>query len=176
VRHLLEGHVHRADVELARGLVLGEVERVLDQVVVAPAADHAAERLLGARGRVQLGPGRVVRAGPAVHGHRLLARRVRERVRVRDQVEEVVGVQVRDDDGVHVDVVDPLAQLAEHAVAAVEQHRRLPLLKQIPRTGAPGVLPGGRLAQDRQSHIATLSGLGRRAESVGAYAFGCGNA
>ena len=43
---------------------------------------------------------RVVGAGPAVHRHGLLARRVGERVGVRDQVEEVVGVQVRDDDSV----------------------------------------------------------------------------
>ena len=53
--------------------------------------------------------------------HGLLSRRVRERIAERDQVEEVVGVQMADQDGVDVDVVTEASQLREHAVAAVEQ-------------------------------------------------------
>ena len=62
--------------------------------------------------------------GPGVDRDGLLPRRVGQRVGVRDEVEEVVGVEVGDDDRVDLGVVDPLAQLAEHAVAAVEQDRR----------------------------------------------------
>ena len=92
---------------------------------------------------VEGGAGWAVRARPAIHGNRLLARRVGERVGVRDEVEEVVGVQVGDHDGVHVHVVDPLAQLGEDPVAAVHQDGGVVLFDQVARAGAAGVLPGG---------------------------------
>ena len=95
--------------------------------------DDAPERVAAAGRHVQLGPRGVVGAGPAVDRHRLLARRVGERVGVRHEVEEVVGVEVRDDDGVDVDVVDPLAQLPEHAVAAVDDDRAAVFLDEVAR-------------------------------------------
>ena len=78
-------------------------------------------------------------------------RGVGERVGVGDQVEEVVGVEVRDRDRVDLHVVDPLAQLAEHAVAAVEQQPRAALLDQVAAASAAGVLPGRRLPQHGDS-------------------------
>jgi hypothetical protein len=101
---------------------------------------------------VQDRPRRVVGARPAVDRDRLLARRVHERVRVRDEVEDVVGVQVRDDDRVDVDVVHELAQLREHAVAAVEQQDRVLLLDEVSAARAAGVRVGRRLPEDRQAH------------------------
>ena len=152
VRHRLEGDPDRADVELLGGVVLPEVEGVLDQVVVAPGADHAPERVARAGRGVQHRPRRVVGARPGVHRHGLLARRVGQRVRVRDEVQEVVRVQMRDHDGVHVHVVHLLAELREHAVAAVEQHARAVVFHQIARACPSRVLPGRRLAQHREPH------------------------
>ena len=68
-------------------------------------ADDAAEDLGRADRRVQLRARRIVGARPAGDRHRLLARRVGERVAEGDEVEEVVGVQVGDQHGVDVDVV-----------------------------------------------------------------------
>ena len=101
-------------------VVLAQVERALDQVLAAPRPDDAAERVARAGRRVQRGR----RASVPASGdrHRLLARRVGQRVGERDEVEEVVGVQVGEDHRVDVDVVDEAAQLGEHPVAAVEQH------------------------------------------------------
>ena len=90
----------------------------------SPGADDPAERLARARRRVQPRPAGVG-ARPAARD-RLLAGRVGQRVGERDEIEEVVGVQVRDHDGVDVDVVDEAAQLGEHAVAAVEQQAEPP--------------------------------------------------
>ena len=59
-------------------------------------------------------------------------------------------------DRVEVDVVDPLAQLAEDAVAAVEQDVGLARLDQIAAAGAPGVLPRRRLAEHRDSQAGSL--------------------
>ena len=95
-------------------------KRLLDQFLVAPGADHGPERLPRARGDDQPWARRVVGARVAGDRHRLLARGQQERVGVRDQVDEVVGVDMRDHDRVDVGVVDRLAQLPEHAAAAVE--------------------------------------------------------
>ena len=96
-------------------------------------------------GRVQLGPRRLVGARPAVDRRRLLARRVGERVGERNEVEEVVRVQVRDHDRVDLRVVAEAAQLREHAVAAIEQDRGAVLFEQVPAAGTVRVLPGRRL-------------------------------
>jgi hypothetical protein len=152
VRHRLEAHSHRADLELALLVVLPQVEGILDQVVVAPGTHHAAERVTCPRRRVQHRARRRIGAGPPVHRHRLLARRVSKRVRERDQVEEVVRVEVGDHHRVHVHVVDPLAQLAEHAVPAVDHDRGAVFLEQVARAGAAGVLPRRGLAEDGQPH------------------------
>ena len=121
-----------------------------------PRADDAAEDVARARRARGARARRAVGARPAVDRHRLLARRVGQRVGVRDEVEEVVGVQVRDDDRVDVDVVAEAAQLGEHAVAAVEQQRRVALLDEVAAAGAVGVLPGRRLAQDRDPQPESL--------------------
>jgi hypothetical protein len=55
VRHLVEADLQRADLEPVGGVVLAQVERVLDQVLVAPRADDAAERLARAAGRSSRG-------------------------------------------------------------------------------------------------------------------------
>lgn len=62
-------------------------------------------------------------------------------------------MQVGDQDRVDLGVVQVLAELSEHAVAAVEQHVGLARLDQEAAAGAPGVLPGGRLAQDCESQL-----------------------
>jgi hypothetical protein len=59
----------------------------------------------------------------------------------------VVGVEVGDDHRIDLGVVDPLAELAEDSVAAVEQHLRLVGLDQIAAASSAGVLPGRRFAQ-----------------------------
>ena len=71
-------------------------------------------------------------------------------------------MQVRDHDGVHVHVVDALAQLREHAVAAVHQDHGVVLLDQVAGAGAAGVLPGRRLAEHGEPHERTLTGALRR--------------
>jgi acetaldehyde dehydrogenase (acetylating) len=85
----------------------------------------------------------VLGAGPAVDRHGLLAGRVGQPVGVGDEVEEVVGVHVRHDDGIDVDVVAEAAQLGEHAVAAVQQQAGVLLLDEVPAARSPGVLPRG---------------------------------
>ena len=72
-------------------------------------------------------------------------RAVAQARRVRDEVEDVVGVQVADHDRVDVRVVDVAAQLGEHAGAAVEQHGRCagPACDEVAGAGAVGVLPRG---------------------------------
>ena len=50
-----------------------------------------------------------------------------ERVAEGHQIESVVSVEVGDRDRLHVAVIDPLTQLAEDTVAAVDQ-RRAPLV------------------------------------------------
>src|SRR3712207_8036068 len=59
-------------------------------------SDDAPEQLPRAGGRVQHGAGGAVGPGPAVDRHGLLPGRVREGVRVGNEVQEVVGVEVRD--------------------------------------------------------------------------------
>ena len=81
-------------------------------------------------------------ARPAADRDRLLAWRVAERIAERDEIEEVIGVQVADQNGIHVDVVTNAPQLGEHAVAAIEQERAIPLLHQIAAASPAGVLPG----------------------------------
>ncbi len=141
MRHGLEAQRQRAGVQNLAGVVFAQAERVLDQVLVAPGADDATEAVTGAGRGMQLRAGGMRGAGPAVDGHGLLARRVGERVGERDEVEEVIGVQVRDDDRVDVHVVDEPAQLREDAVAAVEQQAEALFLDQISGAGAVDVLP-----------------------------------
>ena len=152
VGHRLESDPNGADLELACAVVLAQVERLFDQILVAPRADHPPKGGRRPRRDVQLGARRVVGSGPAVDGHGLLSRRVGERIGEGHEIEEVVGVQVRDHHGVHVHVVHPLPQLSEDPVAAVDQHGDPGLLDQVAGTGTAGVLPGRRLAQDRQPH------------------------
>ena len=116
------------------------------------APDHAAEGVARAARRVEHRPRRRVGARPGVDGHGLLARRVGQRVRVRDEIEEVVGVQVRDDDRVDVDVVDVAAQLREDPVAAVEHELRAVRLDEVPAARPARVLPRRRLAEDGDPH------------------------
>ena len=122
-------------------VVLAQLERVLDQAVAAPGADDATEALAGAGRRVESGPALGARAW-----------RVGERVGERHEVEEVVRVQVRDHDRVDRGVVGELAQLREHAVAAVQEQAEALVLDEVPRAGAAGVLPGGRFTEDRDPH------------------------
>jgi hypothetical protein len=65
-------------------------------------------------------------------------------------------VEVGEDHGVELDVVESLAQLPEDAVPAVQQDVRLPSLDQIAAAGPPGVLPRGRLAEHRDSQEVSL--------------------
>ena len=153
VRHLAEAGPQRPDLHGRAGVVLLEGEGVLDQVLVPPGSDHSAEAVTCPARRDQPGAGRVVGPRPPGHGHRLLAGRVRERVRVGDQVQDVVGVQVRDQGGVEVHVVQVLAELREHAVAAVEQQTGVAILDQVAAAGASGILPRRRLPQHGDPHV-----------------------
>jgi len=130
VRDLGEADTHVADLERVADAVLGQGERALDEVLAAPRATDAAERLAGARRRIERGAGRA------------LARAVGQRVGPRHEVEEVIGVQVADDDGVDRRVVDLGAQLREDAVAAIEQQTGVVLLDEIAGAGTARVLPG----------------------------------
>ena len=78
-------------------VVLLELEGVLDQILVAPAADHPPEDSRAPGGAIRARSRGAVGAGPRRHGNRLLARGVGERVGVGDEVEDVVGVQVADE-------------------------------------------------------------------------------
>src|SRR5205823_3518779 len=89
VRYGLEAEPQRADLRGVGRRVLLEGERVLDQLLGPPRSGDPAERLTRPAGRDQARMGRAVGAGPAVDGYRLLAGRVGERVRERDEVEEV---------------------------------------------------------------------------------------
>ena len=65
-------------------------------VLAAPAADDPPKEVLGADGRVQLRARRLLGPRPPRHRHGLLARRVAQRIAVRDEVEDMVGVEVAD--------------------------------------------------------------------------------
>jgi len=142
VRDLAEADRERTDLKLVGDGVFRQREGVLDQVRVAPAADELTEHRPCAAGRAQARASRVAGPRPPGDGNRLLARGIRERVTERDEVEDVVGVQVADQDGVDVDVVTEAPQLREHPVAAVEQQREVPVLHQVAAAGATRVLPG----------------------------------
>ncbi len=77
---------------------------------------------------------------------------VGQRVGEGDEVEEVVGVQVADDQRVHFRVREALAQLGEHAVAAVQEERSPALVHEVAAARAAGVGPGRRFAQDGDAH------------------------
>ena len=154
-------------ISTGRPLVLLDPEGALDQVVVAPGAHDPPEGLDGAGRRDQPRAGGVVGPLPGVHRDRLLLGRVDQRVGEGDEVEEVIGVEVGEDHRVDLGVVDPLAELPEDAVAAVEQDLRLVGLDQVAAAGAAGVLPGRRLAehgdfQGKQPHgpAGTVTGFG----------------
>ena len=138
--HGLEADRQRAGVQRLRRVVLADREGGLDQVVVAPGADDLAPALDRARRRVQ-------------HRRRLaVPRPVGQRVGVGDEVDEVIRVQVADHDHVDGVVVHHRAQLREHAAAAVQQQAQAVLLDEVAGTGAVGILPTGRLAEDREPH------------------------
>jgi hypothetical protein len=103
------------------------MEGALDELLVAPAGHQLTEHVARAHRRVRLRPGRAARSRPASNRHRLLAGGVRERAAERAEIEEVVGVQVTDQHRVDIDVLHVIAELGEHAVAAVEQQREVPL-------------------------------------------------
>ena len=99
------------------------------------------ERVGGAGGRDQPRAGGGVGAGVPGDRDGLLARRVDQRRRVGHEVEDVVGVQVRDDDRVDLPVLAVAAQLAEHAAAAVEQHACAVRLDEVAAARPSRVLP-----------------------------------
>ena len=155
VRDLDEARGERADLDGRAAVVLLDRERLLDQLLVTPGADHGAEGLPRARRHDQPRPRRIVGAGVAGHGDRLLARGQQQRVGVGDEIDEVVGVHMRDHHRVDLGVVDVFAQLPEHPATAVEEDRRLLLGDQIPAAGSARVLPCRRLAEHRDPHLAS---------------------
>ena len=152
VRHLLESGPQGSNLHRGFRVVLLDRKGVCDQVLAAPRARQPAEALGGARGRNQPGAGGIVGPGVSADRDGLLARRVGERIRVRNEVEDVIGVEVRDEDRVDVDVVDVLAELREDAVAAIEQELGLAVGDQVPAACAPGVLPRRGLPQHGDPH------------------------
>ena len=158
VRHRVEADAQRADLELVLLVVLGHLEGVLDVVLEHPAAAaDPAHRRAPARGHVQARARGAVGARPAVDRDRLLARRVGQPRGERDEVEDVVGVQVADHHGVDARVVAEAPQLGEDAVAAVQQQARVALLDEVAAAGPVGVLPGGGFAQNRDAQRACSS-------------------
>src|SRR5205085_3286009 len=135
-----EADPERPGLEVVPRLVLLERESALDQVLVAPGAHDLAKHLGGAWWGVQRGTGRLAGPGPARDGDGLLAGRVCERVAKGDQIEEVIGVQVTQEDRIDIDVVDVTTKLGEHPVAAVEHERVAVLLDQVAAAGAVGIL------------------------------------
>ena len=125
VRHRLEARSSAAPIR-STSLVAysSQVEGLLDQAPRRPT-----RRPRG--GTTAPRPGGRVEVRPARRTP-LLARRVGERVGVRDEVEEVVGVQVGDERPRRRRVVGEAAQLPEHAVAAVDQQRG----RRRPRRGS----------------------------------------
>ena len=101
---------------------------------------HAREGLQGAGRRDQ-----PRRRGP-------FARPVAQAGREGHEIEDVIGVQVRDHDRVDRGVVRMAAQLGEHPRPAVEQHDLAATLDEVAGAGAVGVLPGGGLPEDRDAH------------------------
>ena len=148
----------------------GSYSRIANAFSIRSSLPHAPttrrKSVGGARRHVQLGAGRVVGARPAADRHGLLARRVGQRVGERDEVEEVVGVQVRDDDRVDVDVVDEAPQLGEDAVAAVEQQVEAVLLDEVAAAGTIRVLPGRRLAEHGDAHVCEALPLSELADET----------
>ena len=100
------GTLNGPSVSSSGAVVLVQLERALDQLLVAPAVDTICRNSSPAPiGAYSSRPRRRVGPGPAGDRNRLLARRVGERVAERHEVEEVVGVEVADQDRVDVDVV-----------------------------------------------------------------------
>src|SRR5829696_2105866 len=146
-----------SDLDPVARLVLLDPEGALDQVVVAPGPDDLPEGLLRSRRRDQPRPGGLIGPLPDVHRDRLLLRRVDQRVGVRDEVEEVIRVQVGDEDAVDLGVVDALPELAEDAVPAIEQDLRRVRLEEVSTASPPGVLPGRTLAEHGELHDRPMS-------------------
>ena len=142
MRHLAQAHPEGTNLELVGTVVFVQLERVLDELLVPPAADDPAETIRGAGRCPQLRAGGIERPGPAGDRHGLLARRVGERVAERDEVEDVVGVQVADQHRVDVHVIAEAPELREHPVAAIEQQHEVVLLHQVSAAGPADVLPG----------------------------------
>jgi len=96
VGNLVEADRERANLQLIGCVVLVDVERLLDQVIVSPATHHRAKNLPRADRREQLRARGIARARPPRDRNRLLTGGIAERVAERNEVEEVVGVQVAD--------------------------------------------------------------------------------
>ena len=112
VGHLVEGEPERPDLGRRRRLVLLELERRSRSAPRCRRRRRSGGRSRARRAARSAAAARDCRCPARRHRHGLLARRVGERVGVRDEVEEVVGVQVREHHRVDVHVVDELAQLA----------------------------------------------------------------
>ena len=91
--------------------------------------------------------GAISRGGAAA-----LARPVAQPGGERHEIEDVIGVQVRDHDRVDRGVVHVPAQLGEHPRPAVEQHDLAATLDEVAGAGAVGVLPGGGLPENGDAH------------------------
>jgi hypothetical protein len=61
-------------------------------------------------------------------------------------------VQMADQDRVDVDVIAHAPKLREHAVAAVEQQREIPLLDEITAARTTGITPGWGLSEHGNLH------------------------
>src|SRR4051812_43876655 len=141
VRDLVERERERPNRRLVALAVLAQVEGVVDEVLRPPRAGDPPEHVPRAGRRDEPRAGRLVGARPHVHGHRLLARGVRERIGVGDDVEDVVGVEMREDDRVDLRVIPEAPELPEDAVAHVEHHVGVALGEEIPTARTVDVLP-----------------------------------
>ena len=152
MRHLLEAGPQRAHLDRRACVVLLDREGLLDQILGTPRADHTAKALGRAGRRDQPRASRGIGTGVTADRNGLLAGRIGQRVGVRDQVKDVISVQVRDQHRVELGVVEVLTELREDAVAAVKQQPSPPVLDQVSAARSPGILPGGRFAEDSDAH------------------------
>ena len=127
-------------------LVLADLEGLDDRVARPERPSDGAQHFIATCRHKQFWSRRWVGSRPA--------RRVGQRVGVWHQVEAVVAVEVADNDRVDLGVVDPLAQLAENAAAAIDEELRTGRFDEVAAAGSTSVWPRRRLAKNCDLHSA----------------------
>jgi methylmalonyl-CoA mutase, C-terminal domain len=149
----VSGHLEARRGERLALDVLVQVERLLEHLRLAEAAADRAQHLAA------------LRRDPELRRLDALARPDRRPPDPRDEVAPVIEVPVRDRDRVEPRPRLALAELREHARAAVEQQPSRPL-EQVARLGAAGIRPRRRAADDGEFHAHILVLVARKIRVV----------